>query len=64
MKIEERPFTIEEAQGAQEAFITSASTFVCPVVEIEDASVGAGTPGPVTKRLREIYMEEARANAI
>ena len=64
MKIEERPFTIEEAQGAQEAFITSASTFVCPVVEIEDASVGAGTPGYVSKRLREIYMEEARANAI
>ncbi|MFK7944939.1 MAG: D-amino-acid transaminase [Paracoccaceae bacterium] len=64
MKIEERPFTIAEAQDAAEAFITSASTFVCPVVEIEDETVAEGAPGPVTQRLREIYMEEARANAI
>ncbi|MEM7744533.1 MAG: D-amino-acid transaminase [Pseudomonadota bacterium] len=64
MKIEERPFTIEEAQSAKEAFITSASTFVCPVIEIEGAALGDGTPGPIAKRLREIYMAEARASAI
>jgi D-alanine transaminase len=64
MKIEERPFTIEEAQGAKEAFITSASQFVCPVVEIEGASLGDGIPGPVAKRLREIYIAGAQASAI
>jgi len=45
MKVEERSFTIAEAQEADEAFITSASTFVMPVVEIDGAAVGAGTPG-------------------
>lgn len=64
MKVEERPFTIEEAQGADEAFITAASTFVCPVIEIDGETVGQGTPGPVAKRLREIYLETARKNAI
>lgn len=64
MKVEERPFTIAEAQAAQEAFITSASTFVYPVVEVDGAPVGTGTPGPVAQRLREIYIQEARAHAI
>jgi D-alanine transaminase len=64
MNVEERSFTIEEAQKADEAFITSASTFVMPVVEIDDAPIGAGTPGPVVARLREIYLEEMRKAAI
>ena len=64
MKVEERPFTIEEAQGADEAFITSASTFVMPVVEIDGAAVGAGAPGSVAQRLREIYLDESRKAAI
>jgi D-alanine transaminase len=64
MEVEERPFTIEEAQGADEAFITSASTFVMPVVEIDGAKVGGGAPGPVAARLREIYIEESRKSAI
>ena len=64
MKVEERPFTIEEAQGADEAFITSASTFVMPVVEIDGTALGAGTPGPVATRLREIYLEESRRAAV
>lgn len=64
MRIEERPFTIEEAQGAQEAFITSASQFVCPVVGIDGKPIGDGTPGPVAKRLREIYIQYARDTAI
>ncbi len=63
MEVEERPFTIDEAQAADEAFITSASTFVCPVVEIDGARIGDGTPGPVTRRLREIYLEESRKAA-
>ena len=64
MTVEERSFTIAEAQEADEAFVTSASTFVMPVVEIDDVAVGAGTPGAVVARLREIYLEEMRKAAI
>ena len=62
--IEERNFTIEEAKSADEAFITSASTFVMPVVNIDGAEIGTGTPGPVAARLREIYLEENLKTAI
>ncbi|WP_095590754.1 D-amino-acid transaminase [Actibacterium ureilyticum] len=64
MQVEERPFTIAEAQQADEAFVTSASTFVMPVVEIDGATIGTGTPGPVAKRLREIYLEESIKAAV
>ncbi len=64
MKVEERSFTIDEAKAADEAFITSATTFVMPVVEIDGAVVGDGVPGPVARRLREIYIEESRKAGI
>jgi D-alanine transaminase len=64
MKVEERPFTIAEAQAADEAFITSASTFVMPVVEIDGQAVGTGKPGAIATRLREIYLDESRKAAI
>jgi len=64
MEVEERPFTIAEAQAADEAFITSASAFVMPVVEIDGKAVGTGKPGRVVPRLREIYLEEMRKAAI
>ena len=64
MEVEERSFTIDEAKAADEAFITSASTFVMPVVEIDGTSLGDGTPGHVSKRLREIYLEESLKAAI
>ncbi|MCZ7674984.1 MAG: D-amino-acid transaminase [Roseovarius sp.] len=64
MEVEERPFTIAEAQAADEAFITSASAFVMPVVEIDGARLGHGTPGPVARRLRDIYLDESRKAAI
>jgi D-alanine transaminase len=64
MEVEERPFTIEEAKTADEAFFTSASAFVMPVVEIDGAALGGGTPGPVTARLREIYLDEMRRAAV
>ncbi len=64
MEIEERAFTIEEAKTADEAFITSASTFVMPVVEIDGQTLGDGVPGPVAKRLREVYLEESRKAAL
>ncbi|MEM7722869.1 MAG: D-amino-acid transaminase [Pseudomonadota bacterium] len=64
MKVEERPFTLEEAQDADEAFITSASTFVMPVVEIDGKPVGSGKPGSIAPRLREIYLDESRKAAV
>jgi len=64
MAIEERPFSLAEAKAADEAFITSASTFVTPVVEIDGQPVGRGSPGPVARRLREIYIEDACATAL
>lgn len=64
MKVEERPFTIEEAQSADEAFVTSATGFAQPVIEIDGAKIGAGVPGPISKRLREIYTEEMQKTAL
>lgn len=64
MEVEERNFTIAEAQDADEAFITSASTFVMPVVEIDGATLGDGTPGARSLRLREIYLDESRKAAV
>lgn len=64
MKVEERPFTIAEAQQAKEAFITSATVFVGPVVEIDGVVIGDGQPGPVATRLNDLYIEEGRKVAI
>jgi len=64
MEIEERLFTIDEAKEADEAFTTSASAFVMPVVEIDGVTLGDGTPGPIAKRLHEIYPEESKKVAI
>jgi len=64
MTVEERSFTIEEAKDADEAFITSASSFVMPVVEIDGQAVGTGQPGHIATRLREIYLDEMRKAAV
>ena len=64
MVVEERNFTIEEAQQADEAFTTSASAFVMPVVEIDGVALGDGVPGRIAPRLREIYLEEMRKAAV
>lgn len=64
MEVEERPFAIAEAQAADEAFITSASAFVMPVVEVDGKPVGTGKPGAVVARLREIYLDEMRKAAV
>ena len=58
--VEERLFTVDEAKSASEAFLTSASSFVMPVVEIDGDMVGGGQPGPVTRKLREMYISEAK----
>ena len=57
----EEPFTIEQARKASEAFITSASTFVMPVVNIDGVMLGDGKPGPVVRQLRQIYIDTALA---
>ena len=54
---EERPFTLEEALEAQEAFVTSATSFVTPVVEIDGGRIGDGKPGPLTRRLLAWYRD-------
>jgi D-alanine transaminase len=55
--IEEGPFTPDEAYRAKEAFITSATAFALPVVNIDGHVIGDGKPGPVTRRLRQLYIE-------
>ena len=57
--LEERSFTVAEALRAKEAFITSATSFVTSVLSINDETIGDGTIGPVSSRLREIYLEKA-----
>lgn len=64
MKIEERPFTLEEAYAADEAFATSASGFTNPIVTIDGKQVGTGKPGPVADKLRALYVEENLKTAL
>lgn len=59
MGIDERPFTVQEAQLAKEAFMTSATAFVHPVVELDGVTLADGQPGPVARRLHELYLEES-----
>jgi D-alanine transaminase len=60
LEIDQRGFSVEDVKNAREAFITGAGTLVTPVVSIDGHSVGGGVPGPVAKRLRRLYMAEAR----
>jgi D-alanine transaminase len=62
LTIEERLFTVEEACHASEAFLTSATSFVLPVVAIDDRIVGDGRPGERTRRLRALYLATARGS--
>ena len=64
VEVDERPFTIEEAKAAREAFITGAGALVLPVVKIDGATIGDGAPGPIAKRLRQLYIHEARRAAV
>ncbi|WP_296745586.1 D-amino-acid transaminase [Mesorhizobium sp.] len=59
LRLEERAFSPDEARAAAEAFATSASSFVTPVVKIGDAEIGDGRPGPMTRRLQSYYIEAA-----
>ncbi len=59
LPFEERSFTVEEAQAAREAFITSASQIVLPVVSINGRPVGNGAPGLISAALRRDYHRHA-----
>jgi D-alanine transaminase len=61
LTIDFRPFSVEEALGAKEAFNSAAGSLILPVVSIDGQPIGGGTPGPVTTRLRELYITRARA---
>jgi len=60
LTVETRPFTVDEALTAREAFITSATAFVTPVIEIDGHPVNDGHPGPQVAALRQRYLEESR----
>jgi D-alanine transaminase len=61
IEVEERPFSITEAYNAAEAFSTSASSFVYPVVKIDGTWIADGKPGAVALELRRLYIEAATA---
>lgn len=61
--VEERLFTIEEALNADEAFMSSATIFVLPIIEIDGKKIGDGKPGEMAKKLRAIYIEAALKEA-
>jgi len=61
MKVVERAFSLDEARKAREAFLTSATNFVMPIVSLDGGKVGDGKPGPVAARLREAYMDHCGA---
>jgi len=64
IEVEERAFSVDEVKRAKEAFYTSASGFVMPAVSIDGAKIGDGKPGPVATKLRALYIEQARHDAI
>jgi len=61
VRLVERPFTVDEAKGAAEAFLTSTSSFVKPVIEIDGRKVGDGKPGPVTRKLAQLIARRLEA---
>ncbi len=64
LTVNERPFTIDEAISANEAFISSASTLIAPVVKINNTIIGNGKIGPITGILRETYIKISKNQSI
>lgn len=64
LRFVERAFTVEEAKSAKEAFVTSATNLVMPVVRIDETTIGDGKPGPLASRLRSIFHEVAEAQPV
>jgi D-alanine transaminase len=63
LRLTERAFTVAEAKKASEAFITSATNLVMPVIRIDETVIGEGRPGPVSIRLRSVFHDVAEANS-
>lgn len=61
MKVVERKFTVAEALNAREAFLSSATGAAIPVITIDGQKIGDGTPGPLTRRIRELYFARSAA---
>ncbi|KJV10873.1 D-amino acid aminotransferase [Elstera litoralis] len=61
LRLDERAFSVAEALAAQEAFYTSASSFVTPVASLDGDPIGTGKPGPIAIKLREFYIRTALA---
>lgn len=57
ISLDERPFSVAEAYDADEAFLSSTSAFLVPIVRIDDKQIGAGVPGPVATALLARYKE-------
>jgi D-alanine transaminase len=64
IRLVETRFTLKEALQADEIFISGASSYVLPVVQIDEQKIGSGTPGPYYQKLRQIYIDHARASSI
>jgi D-alanine transaminase len=64
IELDERAFSVEEAKRAKELFVTAASSFVMPITSLDGQKIGDGKPGPIATRLREVYLEQARREAI
>ena len=64
IELDERAFSVEEAKRAKEVFVTAASSFVMPITSLDGEKIGDGKPGPVATRLRQVYLEQARRDAI
>ena len=64
LSLNETRFSLDEALAADEAFICGASSYVLPVIKIDDRELSAGKPGELTLRLREIYLEHVRRSLI
>jgi D-alanine transaminase len=63
LKVIERAFTLEEAKKAREAFISAATAFAMPVINIDGTAIGAGKPGPIALKLRQAYLTAAKSGA-
>ncbi len=59
IELEQRLFSVKEALEADEAFLSSATTFVLPIIEIDGKQIGDGKPGKIAKKMREMYIDSA-----
>jgi D-alanine transaminase len=60
LEVVERPFTLAEALDAPEAFLTSTTSFLRGIIDIDGNQIGDGSPGPVSRRLRRLYLDYCR----